>query len=105
MLVILMPSLCRIVGIWLALQPESCYPKNPNATANFKFGTGFFGFFMVFFFGFFAFSILANFDWLNGFLFMSVVLVGYNNFYKTFAGLFRHQVCYYAVLGLPRSHC
>ena len=39
--------------------------KKPNATANFKFGTGFFsGFFLVFF----GFSILANFDWFNGFL-------------------------------------
>ena len=49
--------------------------KKPNATANFKFGTGFFrfffGFFLVFFrfFSvFFGFSILANFDWFNGFL-------------------------------------
>ena len=48
--------------------------KKPNATANFKFGTGFFRFFSVFF-GFFrffsvffGFSILANFDWFNGFL-------------------------------------
>ena len=49
------------------LQPK----KKPNATANFKFGTGFFRFFSVFF-GFFrfffGFSILANFDWFNGFL-------------------------------------
>ena len=41
-------------------------PKKPNATANFKFGTGFFSVFSVFFgffFGFFSgFSILANFD-------------------------------------------
>ena len=48
--------------------------KKPNATANFKFGTGFFRFFSVFF-GFFrffsvffGFSILANFYWFNGFL-------------------------------------
>ena len=38
-----------------------CNPKKPNATANFKFGTGFFRFFSVFFwffsvfFGFFRF--------------------------------------------------
>ena len=42
--------------------------KKPNATANFKFGTGFFRFFSVFFWFFFGFSILANFDWFNGFL-------------------------------------
>ena len=49
--------------------------KKPNATSNFKFGTGFFRFFSVFFgffcffFGFFSvFSILANFDWFNVFL-------------------------------------
>ena len=49
--------------------------KKPNATANFKFGTVFFSVFSVFFlffFGFFSvffgFSILANFDWFNGFL-------------------------------------
>ena len=41
-----------------------CNPKKPNATENFKFGTGFFRFFSVFF----GFSILANFDWFNGFL-------------------------------------
>ena len=52
------------------LQPK----KKPNATGNFKFGTGFFRFFSVFF-GFFwffsvffGFSILANFDRFNGFL-------------------------------------
>ena len=44
-----------------------CNPKKPNATANFKFGTGFFRFFW-FFSVFFGFSILANFDWFNGFL-------------------------------------
>ena len=37
------------------LQPKK--NRMLNATANFKFGTGFFGF-----------SILANFDWFNGFL-------------------------------------
>ena len=37
-----------------------------NATANFKFGTGFFGFFW-FFSVFSVFFILANFDWFNGF--------------------------------------
>ena len=42
--------------------------KKPNATSNFKFGTGFFGFFFGFFRFFFGFSILANFDWINGFL-------------------------------------
>ena len=48
-----------------------CNPKKPNATANFKFGTGFFRFsfrFFVFFSVFFGFSILANFDLYNGFL-------------------------------------
>ena len=45
-----------------------CNPKKPNATANFKFGTGFFGFFLVFFSVFFGFSILTNFDCFNGFL-------------------------------------
>ena len=57
-------SLQIIVG---GLQPK----KKPNATANFKFGTGFFRFFSVFFWFFsvfFGFSILANFDWFNGFL-------------------------------------
>ena len=39
-------------------------PIKPKTTANFKFGTGFL-FFCFFFFGF---SILANFDWFNGFL-------------------------------------
>ena len=45
--------------------------KKPNATANFKFGTGFFRFFFRFFSVFsvfFGFSIFANFDWFNGFL-------------------------------------
>ena len=40
--------------------------KKPNATSNFKFGTGFFRFFSVFFgffLVFFGFSILAIFDW------------------------------------------
>ena len=49
------------------LQPK----KKPNATANFKFGTGFFRFFFGFFrffWVFFGFSILANFDWFNGLL-------------------------------------
>ena len=41
-----------------------CNPKKPNATANFKFGTVFFS---VFFLFFSVFSILANFDWFNGF--------------------------------------
>ena len=48
-----------------------CNPKKTNATANFKFGTGFFRFFFgffLFFSVFFGFSILANFDWFNGFL-------------------------------------
>ena len=45
--------------------------KKPNATANFKFGTGFFSVFFGFFWFFsifFGFSILANFDWFDGFL-------------------------------------
>ena len=41
-----------------------------------------------FFFGFFGFSILANFDWFNGFLL--VVLFANNSKCKTFAGLYRH---------------
>ena len=44
--------------------------KKPNATANFKFGTGFFGFFRFFWFFsvFSVFPFLVNFDWFNGFL-------------------------------------
>ena len=44
-------------------------------------------------FWFFFFSILANFG--------LVVLVGYNSFYKTFTGLYRHYMSYQAILGLP----
>ena len=45
--------------------------QKPNATANFKFGTGFFRFFSFFFvFSVFfsVFPFLVNFDWFNGFL-------------------------------------
>ena len=64
-----------------------CNLKKQNVTANFKFGTVFWVFCL--FSGFFGFSILANFDWFNGFL-LKVVLVGHNSFYETFAGLCRH---------------
>ena len=54
-----------------------------------NFGLDFFGFF----FGVFGFSILADFDKFNGFWF-SRILVGYNTFYKTIAGLYWYKVCY-----------
>ena len=41
-----------------------CNPKKPKITSNFKFGTGFFGFF-----------ITANFEWFNGFLLSGSLLV------------------------------
>ena len=54
-------------------------PKKPKTTANFKFGTGFSGFFRVFFFRFFSvfldFSILAKFDWFNGFLLVIIAFI------------------------------
>ena len=50
-----------------------CNPKKLNATANFKFGTGFFRFFFsvffLVFFGFFRFFFgFSIFAWFNGFL-------------------------------------
>ena len=56
------------------LQPK----KNQTLPQILNLGLVFFVFFFSFFFGF---SILANFDWFNGFLLSElVVLVGYNNF-------------------------
>ena len=45
-----------------------CNPKKPNATANFKFGTGFFGFLCFFFFFFFFvfFSVFPFWPILTG---------------------------------------
>ena len=55
-----------------------CNPKKPKTTANFIFGTVFFGFFLIIFFSFFSFffsfPIFADSDW----------------FYKTFANVYRH---------------
>ena len=65
-----------------------CNPKKPNATAYFKFGTGFFfGFFwFFFFFGFSVFSVFPFRPILTGLTgSCEVVLVGYNSFYDTFA--------------------
>ena len=56
-----------------------CNPKKTNATANFKFGIGFFGFF-----GFLQFFHFGQCFWFYGFLLS--VLVGYNSFCKTFPG-------------------
>ena len=59
-----------------------CNPKKPKATANFIFGTGFFG---VFFSDFKFCPILTGLTGSG-----LVVLVGYNSFYKTFARFSRH---------------
>ena len=79
-----------------------CNPIKPKTTANFKFGTVF----SSFFFGFFGFLVFPFWPILTGLTgSVLVVLAGYNSFYKTFAGLHRHYVCYQAILGLSRPHC
>ena len=64
------------------LEPFLCGGLQPKKTKRYrKFRTGFFCFFFFVFFGFFGFSgfsILANFDWFNGFLFINSSLNGPN---------------------------
>ena len=67
----------------------SCYPKKPNATANFKFGTGFF----CLFFSVFLFKFWPILNGLTGSCYVVLVGYTYDSFYKTFAGLYRHLVC------------
>ena len=59
-----------------------CNPKKPNATANFKFGTGFFDFIGFFFFFFSVFPFWPILTGLTGCCY--VVLVGYNSFCRAF---------------------